>query len=110
MQEEDPIKKRIRERKDPVISKIPERPPATAPGSNASNTSFFFTQYVMSQREKPMKLEDPREEMLRVDADARADPKYFGSAYASTQPVTKLHDITFEEEQEQFKKKQRHAL
>jgi hypothetical protein len=41
----DPNKKRRAELKDPFIAKIPEKPSQQGP-----NTSFFFTNYVMSSR------------------------------------------------------------
>ena len=50
---------------------------------------------------------DPREALLSVDAETRADPKIFGKAYGTTQPNAKLHSMTFEEEQEEFKKNQK---
>jgi glucose/arabinose dehydrogenase len=100
-------KKRREELKDPYLAKIPTNKPAGGPGTR-TNTSFFFTNHVMKDRVvDKSRSEDPREALLRVDAEARADPKIFGSAYATTQPKAQLHTMTFEEEQEEFKKKQK---
>jgi hypothetical protein len=85
----------------------PEKPVTSGPGK-AANKSFFFTQYVMTHGGKVpdvSRLEDPREALLKVDAVAKADPMYLGSAYRQTQPQTKFHERTFEEEQEHLKKK-----
>mmetsp|Transcript_14144 Transcript_14144/g.21160 ORF Transcript_14144/g.21160 Transcript_14144/m.21160 type:complete len:777 (-) Transcript_14144:162-2492(-) len=105
--EENASEARIRKaaiRRDPVISKIPERTGAGAT-KQAENTSFFFTQYVMEGRKADMShREDPREALLKLDDIAKKDPIFFGSAYASTQPKTQLHDESFEQEQEKFKK------
>lgn len=45
--------------------------------------------------------------MLRMDAKAKANPAFFGKAYQETQPNTVLTTMTFEEEQEEFVKKQK---
>lgn len=104
----DDRRQRAELKKDPIRSKIPEKP---LKGSNASNHSFFFTQYVMDGRGKSHDgidtKEDPREALLKMDDKAKADPVFFGSAYASTQPKRQLHNKTFEEESEEFNKKKR---
>ena len=106
-QEEPLAKKRIRERKDPMIMKIPDKQLDKGPLARP-NTSFFFTKYVTEGKTHDMsRAEDPREALLKMDAKAKADPIFFGTAYASTQPQAVLHTQTFEEEQEEFRKKQK---
>ena len=100
-------KKRKAELKDPYLAKIPTKPVPTGPGNRANN-NFFFTNYVMKDRVVDQsRTIDPREALLSVDAETRADPKIFGKAYGTTQPNAKLHSMTFEEEQEEFKKNQK---
>jgi hypothetical protein len=100
-------KKRKAELKDPYIAKIPQRPSAQGPGTRPNN-SFFFTQYIMKDRViDKTRSQDPREALMNADAEARANPKIFGKAYGTTQPNNQLHNVTFEEEQEQFKKNQK---
>ena len=53
------------------------------------------------------RAEDPREALIKMDSLAKADPIFFGRAYGESQPKTVLHTMTFEEEQEEFKKKQK---
>ena len=90
-------------------TKAPARPADL--GSNRGNTSFFFTQYVMQDHQKSdLRSEDPREALLKMDSIARADPMFLGHAYATTQPQATMHSMTFEEEQEDFKKKQKKVL
>ncbi len=75
---------------------------------NKPNTSFFFTQLVMSGRKRDLsREEDPREALLKMDQAAKSDPIFLGRAYSESQPVTSLHTSTFEQEQEEFKKKQK---
>ena len=50
---------------------------------------------------------DPRELYLSVDEETKKDPKIFGKAYSNNQPQVQLHNLTFEEEQDAFKKKQK---
>lgn len=102
---QDARRRKAEKRKDPVISKIPEKP---GRGKNADNQSFFFTKYVMEGRSKDTTgMEDPREALLKMEKLAEKDPIFFGRAYAENQPVRELHGETFEQEQEQFKKKQK---
>ena len=54
-----------------------------------------------------MRDEDPREALLKLDQAAKADPQFMGRAYGVSQPQTQLHSLTFEQEQEEFKKKQK---
>lgn len=100
-------KKRKADLKDPYLAKIPSQPAKQGPGTRENN-SFFFTNYVMKDRvvDKTRTM-DPREQLIGVDAEARADPKIFGRAYEATQPKNQLHTMTFEEEQEEFKKRQK---
>ena len=95
-------------------SKAPSKPDKTSTilsGQNRSNTSFFFTQYVMQNRDKDQsRSEDPREALLKLDSLARSDPMFLGEAYGKTQPKTKLAELTFEQEQEEFKKKQKRVI
>ena len=95
-------------RKDPIRSKIPERPSSTK--LNATNTSFFFTQYVTEGKQKDMSFkEDPREALLKMDEAAKKDPIFFGNAYKYTQPKQMFAESSAEQEQEEFKKRQRRA-
>jgi WD40 repeat protein len=99
--------KKVAMLKDPKIAKIPEKPTAQGPGKR-ENTSFFFTNYVMNGRAMDnTRLEDPREALLKMDAVAKSDPIYLGRAYQHSQPKTILADKTFEEEQEEFRKRQK---
>lgn len=98
-----------RNAKELLNTKVPARPSDL--GSNRGNTSFFFTQYVMQGHTKnDLRSEDPREALLKMDSVAKADPMFLGSAYANTQPQSMMHSMTFEEEQEDFKKKQKKVL
>ena len=100
-------KKRLREKKDPLLTKVPDKKLDKGPG-NRPNNSFFFTKYVTEGKVVDnSRAEDPREALIKMDAAAKADPIFFGRAYEGTQPTTVLHDITFEEEKEEFKKKQK---
>jgi len=45
--------------------------------------------------------------LMQAAEEAQKDPKIFGRAYGSTQPTTLLHNVTFEEEREEFKQKQK---
>jgi hypothetical protein len=100
-------KKRAREMKDPILTKAPEKKLDKGPNSKP-NTSFFFTQYVTQGRAVDnSRAEDPREALIKMDALAKSDPIFFGRAYGTSQPQTMLHSMTFEEEQEDFKKKQK---
>ena len=83
-------KKRAREMKDPILTKVPEKKIDKGPNSKP-NTSFFFTKYVTEGK--------------TVDALAKSDPIFFGRAYGASQPQTILHSKTFEEEQEEMKKR-----
>jgi hypothetical protein len=104
----DKKRKKALVKKDPIKSKIPERP---AMPSNATNNSFFFTKYVMEGRHKNTAGDiDPREALLKMDEVAKKDPIFFGRAYAETQPTTTLQEKSFEEEQEEHKKKLKRLL
>ena len=88
-----------------VKIQAPVKPVAGGPGKTP-NTSFFFTQYVMQGRKTDTsRAEDPREALLKLNDVASSDPIFLGSAYGQSQPTTQLAEKTFEEEQEQFKKK-----
>lgn len=100
----DERRQKALDRKDPMKSKIPEKPVLS---KNAGNTSFFFTKYVMEGREKRVLNEDPREALLKMNSAAQSDPIFFGPAYAKSQPQTQLHDRTFEQEHEEFNTKKR---
>ena len=89
------------------MSKIPEKSIPDR-GQNSNNQSFFFTKYVMEGRAKNTTgMDDPREALLKMDNLAQNDPIFFGRAYEKNQPVKEMHSETFEEEQEQFKKRQK---
>lgn len=103
----DAKRKKAEQRKDPIVSKIPDKGLASR-GDNSNNQSFFFTKYVMEGRSKNTAgQEDPREALLKMDSLAEKEPIFFGRAYEKNQPVREMHSETFEEEQEQFKKKQK---
>lgn len=103
-------KRKAQELKDPTLAKIPEKPLKQGPGSRP-NTSFFFTNYVMDNQAGKLKpdirSEDPREALLKYADVAKDDPRFLGRAYAASQPKSVLAQTTFEEEQEQFKKRQK---
>ena len=44
---------------------------------------------------------------LNKDQEAKADPLFLGKAYQKSQPTTLFHGVTFEEEQDEFKKNQK---
>jgi len=109
--QEAELKRKIKDMKDPIKNKIPERQLDKGPVNNRNNNSFFFQNYVMSGRTiDNSRSEDPREALLKHADAAAKDPIFLGRAYAETQPDPKLHDISYEEEQEQFKKRQKQAL
>ena len=110
---------------------VPERPAKSGPGhyhlcfnrlncyripvtfsiGTRENQSFFFTQHVMEGREvQTTREDDPRTALLKFDAQAKADPIFYGGAYGATQPKQQLHTMTFEEEQDEFKKRQKRSL
>lgn len=92
---------------DPSKARIPEQKLDAGPG-NKPNTSFFFTQFVTNGMKKDnSRSEDPREALLKLDALTKEDPMFLGRSYSTTQPKTQLSELTFEQEQEEFKKKQR---
>lgn len=100
-------KKRIREKKDPMLTKMPDKQLDKGPGQKP-NMSFFFTKYVTDGiKINNTRAEDPREALLKMDEKAKSDPIFFGRAYDSTNPKNVLHTQTFEEEQEEFKKRQK---
>ena len=100
-------KKIAREKKDPLRTKMPDKQLDKGPG-NKPNMSFFFTKYVTEGLKiNNSRAEDPREALLKMDEKAKADPIFFGRAYDSSNPKNVLHTQTFEEEQEEFKKKQK---
>jgi hypothetical protein len=90
--------------------KIPEKQLDKGPGRKA-NTSFFFTKLVTEGKVlDTTRSEDPREALLKMDEKAKSDPIFFGRAYEGNQPGNILHTMTFEEEQEEFKKRQKTLL
>jgi len=106
--------KRRKEQRD---ARVPKKPSTQGPGAKV-NTSFFFTQFVTggaggeaeAAKKKNLREEDPREALLRVDALAKSDPMFLGNAYKDSQPAPLFLEQTFEEEQEEFKKKQKTLL
>eukprot|EP01038_Epipyxis_sp_PR26KG_P011937 gene11937-15978_t len=100
-------KKRSLDLKDPAVAHIPKKPATQGPGTRP-NTNFFFTNYVMSGRSVDnSRNQDPREALLKRDAEAKANPLFVGKAYQKTQPNNILYGKTFEQEQEEFKKDQK---
>ena len=49
----------------------------------------------------------PREAWLNLADITEKEPKYISKAYQQTQPKTVFHEISFEQEQEEFKKRQK---
>jgi hypothetical protein len=111
-------KKRSLELKDPLLAKIPQRKGTQGPGTK-ENVSFFFTQHVMANKNASKtsdhlsRHQDPRAALLAMDELSKSDPIFFGKAYAESQPEKRdpryetLHTQTAEEEQEEFKKRQK---
>ena len=92
---------------DPTKAKVPEQKVDSGPGRRPNN-SFFFTQFVTNGLKKDnSRSEDPREALLKLDSLTKSDPIYLGRTYSTTQPVTQMTEMTFEEEQEEFRKKQK---
>jgi hypothetical protein len=89
---------------------IPAQKLDKGPGSK-DNTSFFFTKMVMEGRTiNNSRTEDPREALLKLDEQTKNDPMFLGRSYIENQPTTQFHKQTFEQEQEEFKKKQKDLL
>jgi WD40 repeat protein len=107
--EDDKYLKRVMELKDPIKAKIPQKPTSQQGPGSRPNTSFFFTQYMVSTegKQKDIRTEDPREALLKMNSKAEENPMFFGKAYEKSQPKRLLTTTTFEEEQEEFKKKQK---
>ena len=57
-----------------------------------------------------LRSEDPREALLKYEKVTSKDPMFLGRAYEANQPNKILSDQTFEEEQENFKKRQKASL
>lgn len=53
---------------------------------------------------------DPRQTLLQYDNLVKNDPIFFGNAYNKTQPTNILHEETYEEEEENFRKKQKNTI
>lgn len=101
------IRRENKRKKEQREASVPQRPSTQGPGQRI-NTSFFFTQYVTNgQKVAHIREEDPREALLKMQDLATKDPMFLGKAYKESQPKTVLLDQTFEEEQEEFKKRQR---
>ena len=101
------MKDKHKRKKEQREASVPQRPSAQGPGQRI-NTSFFFTQYVTNgQKMRNIREEDPREALLRMQDLATKDPLFLGKAYQESQPQAVLLDTTFEEEQEDFKKRQK---
>ena len=104
---ESSLDKKMREKSDPLRSKVPAKQLDKGPGQKP-NMSFFFTKFVTDGvKINNSRAEDPREALLKMDEKAKSDPIFFGRAYESSNPKNVLHTQTFEEEQEEFKKKQK---
>lgn len=78
---ENAVKKRVREKKDPIISHIPQKPNAKGAPKAGENNSFFFTKYVMDGRVVADKSvsEDPREALLKYNEMSQDDPLFLGN-------------------------------
>jgi WD40 repeat protein len=106
---EGSLKRKIAELKDPIKTKVPDRPLDKGPIARGNSN---FTKYVVenSVKNNDFDEDDPRAKLLKYDEIARADPMFTGAAYMHTQPKAVLHSMTFEEEQEEFFKNQKKAL
>lgn len=106
---EGAVKRKMAELKDPIKTKVPERPVDKGPITYGNSQ---FTKYVVENSTKinDFDEDDPRKKLLKYDEIARADPMFTGAAYMHTQPKAVLHSMTFEEEQEEFSNKQKKAL
>lgn len=89
---------------------VPQAPAKKGPGTR-DNASFFFTQHVMESRAlDPSRGDDPRQALLKMDELTKRDPMFYGGAYEKTQPGNQLHTMTFEQEKEEFTKRQKRSL
>lgn len=107
------MKKRALEKRESAAAHVPEKQVNSGPRKDI-NTSFFFTKYVQDAKKdagvSDLRSEDPREALLKYESITSKDPMFLGRAYKASQPKTMLAEETFEEEQENFKKRQKASL
>eukprot|EP00192_Tetraselmis_astigmatica_P008785 CAMPEP_0117652634 /NCGR_PEP_ID=MMETSP0804-20121206/2736_1 /TAXON_ID=1074897 /ORGANISM="Tetraselmis astigmatica, Strain CCMP880" /LENGTH=689 /DNA_ID=CAMNT_0005458703 /DNA_START=115 /DNA_END=2184 /DNA_ORIENTATION=- len=108
MFKEDRSRKRQRDkdRADPVKSKRPDMSGITSgPGRGGkvgATGGTLLTQHLLKQagNKRPDQLQDTRESILRHASEADKDPKFFGSAYAETQPEPIYAEASDDEDKE----------
>jgi hypothetical protein len=122
-------RKRLRgqELKDPIKTKMPEKPQKAQVGTQGRIASIGLNQHIVKNiihRKISAAHEDPREALLSwggdifilsiffffsfltpharlpTDKKAKADPMFFGRAYRDTQPVRILADMDSDDEDE----------
>jgi len=92
---------RKRKREKEAAALAPEAPVTGRYGvggraGGSSSMAAFHLSKVVSMRADPRE-KDPREALLAMDALAKADPVFFGKAYAATQPTPILAKVSEEE-------------
>ncbi|CBJ29493.1 conserved unknown protein [Ectocarpus siliculosus] len=102
------------DRKDPVRSKKPDPPMPGRGVQGRISSSNNFHQYVLKEHlvsQKNLLHEDPREELLKYEAETKDEKEYLGSAYEKSQPEGGgMFHRTLEQEEEDFKEEQRKLL
>ncbi|CAM9555038.1 unnamed protein product [Ectocarpus sp. 4 AP-2014] len=102
------------DRKDPVRSKKPDPPMPGRGVQGRISSSNNFHQYVLKEHlvsQKNLLHEDPREELLKYEAETKDEKEYLGSAYEKSQPKGGgMFHRTLEQEEEDFKEEQRKLL
>jgi len=74
---------------DPKLTKLPEKPLEADFGTGGRTFGNTMNQYIarnIVKRKIDARNQDPREELLKYADRAKADPMFFGRAYAATQP------------------------
>eukprot|EP00227_Mantoniella_beaufortii_P014791 CAMPEP_0197584682 /NCGR_PEP_ID=MMETSP1326-20131121/7216_1 /TAXON_ID=1155430 /ORGANISM="Genus nov. species nov., Strain RCC2288" /LENGTH=710 /DNA_ID=CAMNT_0043149089 /DNA_START=43 /DNA_END=2175 /DNA_ORIENTATION=+ len=95
---------KVRPRKDPIATKIPQIPTPGVGGALGGTGGTLLTQLIMKDNgmigDKNWRLQDPREAILRHAKDAEENPWRTQNAYAKTQPVPIWHESDDEEEED----------
>lgn len=99
-------------RRDPIISKMPERPQGARGSGGKINTQMGFAEFIMRGSAAPdsMKEQDSRAELLKYHKAAEQHKEFIGGAYATNQPKTILASMTLEEEEKVFIEEQKKIL
>ncbi|KAI9135878.1 hypothetical protein BKA69DRAFT_1137877 [Paraphysoderma sedebokerense] len=93
-------RKRDKLRKDPVASRMPERP-ITGPGRGGQIGTNELQIMMKSIIKDTSREEDPREAILRHAQAAAEDPYWIAPAYKKTQPKAVLAEKVSDEEEEE---------